>query len=60
MQDFKFLNDLNKTIITFGNENFIKNCNVLNNRFLGVVNVHAPLKRKVARDNKQMIDNVRS
>ena len=47
----KFLNDLNKTIITFDNENPNQNYNVLNNRFLKVVNVHAPLKAKIVRVN---------
>ena len=42
----KFLNNLNKTIITFDNENPNQNYNVLSNRFLEVVNVYAPLKRK--------------
>ena len=47
----KFLNDLNKTIISFGNENPNQNYNVLSNRFLEVVNVHAPLKTKIVRVN---------
>ena len=42
----KFLNDLNKAIITFDNENLTQNYNVLSNRFLEVANVHAPLKTK--------------
>ena len=44
----KFLNDLNKNYITFDNENPNQNYNVLSNRFLEVVNVHAPLKTKEA------------
>ena len=47
----KFLNDLNKTIISFDNENPNQKCNVLSNRFLEVVNVHAPLKTKIVRGN---------
>ena len=47
----KFLNDLNKTIISFDNENPNQNYNVLSNRFLEVVNVHAPLKTKIVRGN---------
>ena len=47
----KFLNDLNKTIISFENEKPIQNYNVLSNRFLEVVNVHAPLKTKMVRGN---------
>ena len=47
----KFLNDLNKTIITFDNENPNQNYNVFSNRFLEVVNVHAPLKTKIVRGN---------
>ena len=48
----KFLNDLNKTIITFDNENPNQNYNVLSNRFLEVVNVHAPLKTKIVGGNE--------
>ena len=48
----KFLNDLNKTIISFDNENPNQNYNVLSNRFLEVVNVHAPLKTKIVRGNE--------
>ena len=47
----KFLNDLNKTIIPFDNENPNQNDTVLSNRFLEVVNVHAPLKTKIVRGN---------
>ena len=47
----KFLNDLNKTIISFDNENPNQNYNVLSNRLLEVVNVHAPLKTKIVRGN---------
>ena len=47
----KFLNDLNKTIVSFDNENANQNYNVLSNRFLEVVNVHAPLKTKFVRGN---------
>ena len=47
----KFLNDLNKTIISFDNENPNQNYNVLSNRFLEVVNVHALLKTKIVRGN---------
>ena len=47
----KFLNDLNKTIISFDNENPNQNYHVLSNRFLEVVNVHAPLKTKIVRGN---------
>ena len=47
----KFLNDLNKIIISFDNENPNQNYNILNNRFLEVVNVHAPLKTKIVRGN---------
>ena len=47
----KFLNDLNKAIISFDNENPNQNYNVLRNRFLQVVNVHVPLKTKIVRDN---------
>ena len=47
----KFFNDLNKTIITFDNENSNQNYNVLSNRFLEVVNIHAPLKTKFVRGN---------
>ena len=47
----KFLNDLNKTIISFDNENPNQNYNVLSNRFLEVANVHAPLKTKIVRGN---------
>ena len=43
--------DLNKTIISFDNENPNQNYNVLSNRFLEVVNVHAPLKTKIVRGN---------
>ena len=46
----KFLNDLNKTIISFDNENPNQNY-VLSNRFLEVVNDHAPLKTKIIRGN---------
>ena len=45
----KFLNALNKTSITFDNENPNQNYNVLSNRFSEVINVHAPLKTKVVR-----------
>ena len=47
----KFLNALNKTSITFDNENPNQNYNVLSNRFSEVINVHAPLKTKVVRGN---------
>ena len=47
----KFLNDLNKTMISFDNENPNQNYNVLSNRFLEVVNVHALLKTKIVRGN---------
>ena len=47
----KFLNDLNKTIISFDNENPNQNYNVLSKRFFEVVNVHTPLKTKVVRGN---------
>ena len=47
----KFLNDLNKTIISFDNENPNQNYNVLSNRFLEVVIAHAPLKAKIVRGN---------
>ena len=47
----KFLNDLNKTIIAFDNENPNQNYNVLSNRFLEVVNDHTPLKTKIVRGN---------
>ena len=47
----KIFNDLNKTIITFDNENSNQNYNVLSNRFLEVVNIHAPLKTKFVRGN---------
>ena len=47
----KFLNDLNETIISFDNENPNQDYNVLINRFLEVVNVHAPLKTKIVRGN---------
>ena len=47
----KFLNDLNKTIISFDNKNSNQNYYVLSNRFLEVVNVHAPLKTKIVRGN---------
>ena len=46
----KFLYDLNKTIISFDNENPDQNY-VLNKRFLEVVNVHTPLKTKIVRGN---------
>ena len=49
--EFKFLNDLNKAIITFDNRNPNQNYNVLSNRFLKVVNVHFPLKAEIVRDN---------
>ena len=47
----KCLNDLNETIISFDNENPNQKYNVLSNRFLEVVNVHAPLKAKIIRGN---------
>ena len=47
----KCSNKLNKTIITFDNENPNQNYNVLSSRFLEVVNVHAPLKTKIVRGN---------
>ena len=47
----KFLNNLNKSIISFDNENPNQNYNVLSNRFLEVVNVHAPLKTKILKGN---------
>ena len=46
----KNLNNLNKTVITFANENSNEN-HVLSNRFLEVVDVHAPLKTKIVRGN---------
>ena len=46
-----FLNDLNKTIITFDNENPNQNYNVLSDRFLEVVTVHTPLKNQIVRGN---------
>ena len=46
-----FSNKLNKTIITFDNENPNQNYNVLSSRFLDVANVHAPLKTKIVRGN---------
>ena len=49
--EFKFLNDLDKAIITFDNRNPNQNYNVLSNRFLKVVNVHFPLKAEIVRDN---------
>ena len=55
--DSKFLNDLNKTIITFDNENPNQNSNVLSNRFLEVINIHAPLKTKIVRgDDAPFVD----
>ena len=45
----KFLNDLNKTIITFDNENPNQNSNVLSNRFLEVISIHAPLNENSKR-----------
>ena len=47
----KFLNNLKKTIITFENESPNQNYNVLSNKFLEVVSVHAPLKTKIVRGN---------
>ena len=47
----KFLNDLSKIIITFDNKNPNQDYNVLKNRFLEVVNVHASLKTKIVRGN---------
>ena len=47
----KFLNDLNKTIITFDNENPKQNNNIFSNRFLEVGNIHAPLKTKIVIGN---------
>ena len=47
----KFLNNLNKTIISFENENPNQDYNVLSNIFLEVINVHAPLKTKIVRGN---------
>ena len=47
----KFLNHLNKTILTFDNENPSQNLIVLGNIFLEIVNVHAPLKKKIVRVN---------
>ena len=47
----KFLNDLNKTIISFENENPNQSYNILSNRFLEVDNVHAPLKTKIVGGN---------
>ena len=47
----KYLNDLNKTIISFDNENPNQNNNVLSNRFLEVANVHAPLETRIVRGN---------
>ena len=47
----KFLNNLNKIIITFDNKNPNQNYNALSNRYLEVVNVHAPLKTKIVRGN---------
>ena len=43
----KFLSDLNKTIITFDNENPSRNYNVLSDRFLEVVNVRTTLKKQI-------------
>ena len=51
LDESKFLNNLNKTIITFDNENPNQNYNVLSNRFLEVFNVYAPLKTKIVRGN---------
>ena len=45
----KFLGDLNKNVITFDNEIPNQNYNVLSNRYLEVVNVHASLKTKIVR-----------
>ena len=45
--------DLNKTIISFDNENPNQNYNVLSNRFLELVNVNAPLKTKIVRGNDE-------
>ena len=47
----RFLSDLNRTIISFNNESPNQNYNVLSNRFLEVVDVHAPLKAKIVRGN---------
>ena len=38
-------------MISFDNENSNQNYNVLSNRFLEVVNVHALLKTKIVRGN---------
>ena len=46
----KFLNDLDKTIITFNSKNPNQNY-VLSNGFLVFVNVHAPLKTKIVIGN---------
>ena len=51
VNESKFLTDLNKTIITYDNENPNQNHNVLSKRFLEVVNVYVPLKTKIVRGN---------
>ena len=48
-KEYTFLNDVNKTIITYDKENPNQNYNVLNNRFLEVIHIHAPLKTKIVR-----------
>ena len=49
MTSLNFQNDLNKTIITFDNEDPNQSYRVLSDRFLEVVNVHALLKKKILR-----------
>ena len=46
-----FLNDLNKTIIAFDNQNPDQNYTILNNRFWEAFSVHAPLKKTIVRGN---------
>ena len=45
--EFNFLNNLMRTIITFDNGNLSQNHSVLSSRFLEVVNVHTPLKMNI-------------
>ena len=51
------LHDLDKTIITFDNVKSNQSYNVLSNRFLEVVHVHAPLKSKIVTIHLLLINN---
>ena len=51
IDESKFFINLNKTIITFDNENPNQSYNVLSNRFLEAIDVHALLKTKIVRCN---------